>query len=250
VSLALALFAAALPGAADERLVTSLSEDVVSVTSSFTGAEIVLFGTVEPVSDVLRADAAYDVVVEISGPPEDVVARRQERFLGIWLNRRAETFEGVPSFQAVLSTRPLDAIAPPEVLAELGLGLESIVAAARRGEPGPEREAFEAGFLHVMETSDHYAVYDEGVTFLSRSLFRADVPLPATVPIGDYSVEVTLFRNGAPAAQGTSSLHVGKFGFEQLVTEAAHDRGFLYGLATVALALFTGWLAGVIFRRE
>ena len=38
--------------------------------------------------------------------------------------------------------------------------------------------------------------------------------------------------------------------FEQLTFTFAHDEAFIYGVACVALALFTGWLAGVLFRRD
>jgi hypothetical protein len=41
-----------------------------------------------------------------------------------------------------------------------------------------------------------------------------------------------------------------KSGLEQAVSAAAHDHGFLYGLATALMALATGWFASVVFRRD
>jgi hypothetical protein len=38
--------------------------------------------------------------------------------------------------------------------------------------------------------------------------------------------------------------------FEQVVSAAAYDHGFLYGLATALMAVATGWLASVVFRRD
>jgi hypothetical protein len=34
------------------------------------------------------------------------------------------------------------------------------------------------------------------------------------------------------------------------MTNAARDHGFLYGVTTALMALATGWLASVIFRRD
>jgi hypothetical protein len=34
------------------------------------------------------------------------------------------------------------------------------------------------------------------------------------------------------------------------VVDAAHDHGLLYGLATALMALVTGWIASVVFRRD
>ncbi len=41
-----------------------------------------------------------------------------------------------------------------------------------------------------------------------------------------------------------------KGGFEQAITNLAHRQPALYGLATVVVACFTGWLAGVALRRD
>jgi hypothetical protein len=41
-----------------------------------------------------------------------------------------------------------------------------------------------------------------------------------------------------------------KAGFEQYVAEAAANYGLLYGFATMLMALLTGWLASVVFRRD
>jgi putative transmembrane protein Alph_Pro_TM len=41
-----------------------------------------------------------------------------------------------------------------------------------------------------------------------------------------------------------------KVGFEQFVVEAARDHGLLYGFAAACMALLTGWIASVAFRRD
>jgi hypothetical protein len=50
-------------------------------------------------------------------------------------------------------------------------------------------------------------------------------------------------------AQGAQRFFVQKSGFERFVGEAAVNQPLLYGIATVLLALITGWLGGVLFRR-
>jgi hypothetical protein len=51
-------------------------------------------------------------------------------------------------------------------------------------------------------------------------------------------------------ARTTSAFTVTKAGVEQYVVEASQDHGFLYGLATMSMALAIGWLASVAFRRD
>ncbi|HEV7283598.1 MAG TPA: TIGR02186 family protein [Kaistia sp.] len=51
-------------------------------------------------------------------------------------------------------------------------------------------------------------------------------------------------------ASDQSEIRISKMGFEQFTFDLAHNQGLIYGLICVILAVFTGWLAGVIFRRD
>ena len=58
------IMGAAAPAAA-ERLITSLSEHRVMVTSSFNGSEVVLFGGIERDTGVLPLRGNYDIAVTV-----------------------------------------------------------------------------------------------------------------------------------------------------------------------------------------
>ena len=47
-----------------------------------------------------------------------------------------------------------------------------------------------------------------------------------------------------------ASFAVAKIGVEDLVVNAATSHSLLYGLTVVSMALFTGWLASIVFRRD
>ena len=88
------------------------------------------------------------------------------------------------------------------------------------------------------------------VTFLSDTLFRATIPLPANVPLGLYQVETRLLADGTVLTGQRASLEVIKTGFDDQVARWASERSPLYGLVTCAIALALGWLATVVFRRD
>ena len=250
----LMLGALASPASAvGERLVVSLSDHRVMVTSSFVGEEIVLFGGVEQEGASRPPRSGYDIVVTVSGPRQTTVTFRKERMLGIWVNADSRVFEEAPSYLAVLSNRPLDAIASSETLRRLQLGLDNIplpqtasvnIAAAGSDDP------FRLALIRIKSSRGLYREVSNGVTFLAPALFRATIPLPAEVQIGDYEVDVRLFADGAQIARAPAPFEVYKSGFEQVVTAAARDHGVLYGLATAMMALATGWFAAVVFRRD
>ena len=117
------LLASAGPAICAERLVVSLTNHRVMITSSYTGVELVLFGSVERDATAASRAAPYDIVATITGPREPVRARRKARVLGIWVNTKSRTFVDPPSYLAVLASRPLDAIASPEIRRRLQLGI-------------------------------------------------------------------------------------------------------------------------------
>ena len=51
-------------------------------------------------------------------------------------------------------------------------------------------------------------------------------------------------------ARADESFSIAKTGFEQFMVTFSREDSFIYGVMCVALALLTGWLAGVIFRRD
>ena len=133
-----ALVAAATPASA-ERLVTSISRHQVMVTSSFTGTEIVLFGTVEPDTPASRRrTGGYDLTAIVTGPRQTLVTRKKERVLGIWTNTDSRTFINVPSYLAMLSTRPTDQFATADMIRQMQLEPRQFPPAAA-GRPGPRR---------------------------------------------------------------------------------------------------------------
>ncbi|HEX9321222.1 MAG TPA: TIGR02186 family protein [Xanthobacteraceae bacterium] len=245
---AVAAFAAAAPAHA-ERLVVSLSAHRVLINSSFTGAEPVLFGAVERDAASATRRGGYDAVVTVTGPRQDVVTRQKERVVGIWVNAQSRTFLDVPSYLVVLTNRPLAAIASPDALQRLQIGIAQTPMVSDAADD-PTTDAFRSAFLRLNREHGLYREEANAITFLTPNLFRAAIELPANAPIGNYEVDVKLFADGGLLTRQTSAIEIVKVGFEQFVASAAREHGFAYGLATATLALLAGWAGSIVFRRD
>ena len=252
-ALALMLIAAAARPAAAEHLIVSLSNERVLVTSSFTGEKLVLFGTIEPSQDGGTVHPPYDLVVTVTGPRESFRTRRKQRIAGIWVNNASREFVEVPSYLAVLSNRPFAQIADKETLRRSQIGLDNFLLPQRFGtdiaDTVPD-DPFRLAFVRLKSEHHLYGEVPNAVTFLSPTAFRAAIPLPADVPTGSFVVDVRLFAHGKLAAQANSALEVIKAGLAQFVADAASDYGLIYGLATALFAVFIGWFASVVFKRD
>jgi uncharacterized protein (TIGR02186 family) len=248
----LSAIAASGPAAA-VRLISSVSTHQVLITSNFSGLDLVLFGTVEREAGAPARKGSYNLVVTVSGPKETVVTRRKARILGIWVNRDSRNFIDVPSYLAVLSNRPVEEMVDLELARRLQLGVRRTLLPQQIGPDlgdTPRDDPFRVAFLRLKTAKHLYVEQTAGVTFLTPTLFRATIPLPAEVPVGAYDVDLKLFADGAQVARASSAFEIVKAGFEQFIATSAQSNGLLYGLATVSLALMTGWFASIVFRRD
>jgi uncharacterized protein (TIGR02186 family) len=253
LTLVLVLIACGARTASAERLIVSLSNHRVQVTSSFAGEDLVLFGTIEPDSNNPALKSAYDLVVTVTGPSETFRTRRKDRVLGIWVNVDSREFVRVPSYLAILSNRPVKEISDEENLRRLQVGLDNYLLPQRIGPDIADttrNDPFRLAFIRLESDQGLYTESAKAVTFLSPTVFRAAIPLPADTPTGNYAIDVKLFSGGTMVARTNSALEVIKTGFEEYVAEAAADYGLIYGIVTAMMALLIGWFASVVFRRD
>ena len=253
VALVLAAGFACVQPASAERLVTTLSTSRVLIASNFTGAEVVLFGSVERDAQTVARRGGYDIVVTVSGPRETIVTFRKQRIAGIWVNADQRTFVRVPSYLAVLANRTINEIADINTLRRTQTGLaRTLLPQEISGDIADSirEDPFRVAFLRLKLEQKLYNEQQNGVTFLTPALFRAAIPIPDNAPTGSYDVDVKLFADGVLLARTQTALEVVKTGFEQFVANAARDHGLFYGLATAMMALLTGWFASVVFRKD
>jgi uncharacterized protein (TIGR02186 family) len=241
------------------RVVAALTDARVKVDSSFRGAKIVLYGAV-----FNPTDTPADIVVVVRGPDAPVRLVKKTRNMGVWLNSRPVLFEGAPGFYMTASTRPLSEIAGFGALRRLGVGVDHL----RIGAPDEARTVTRYGVRDVVvsrlgddyldwrravirlkERAELYDTDPDGVSFVDKGLFRAEVDLPTTAPTGQYYAEVWLFQEGRPASVSNLTLTVEKVGFERDIYEFAHRRPWLYGVLCVLLAAGMGYLGSRLFRR-
>jgi len=247
--LALTLAAPLLLGQAEPRLVPDVSQREVEIRYSFSGAELLLFGAiVYPGGRV--PEERTDIAVVLKGPLERIVVREKQKVAGIWMNVERVRLRSAPSFYAVASSRPLSQLVDERTAAIYELGLENLQLSPGGGASAEVLRRFERGFIDLRRRNQLYAEIPRGVEITEGVLYRARINIPARVPVGTYTAETFLIRDGRVIAGAAREIRIEKLGFEGFVAEAAERWSLSYGLVAVAISLLLGWGAGTFFGRR
>lgn len=237
----------ACTGAAPVRLITDISQSRIDIVYTFKGVELLVFGAIQYARGQVP-ETPPGLAVVIRGPAEPLTVRRKERVAGIWLNTESARFESVPGFYAVATSAPVAKLVDERTATIWEIGLDTLQLSPAGAMPAEEARAFERGLIDLRRRAGLYAEHPGAVGITQNILYRARITIPAAVPVGTYTAQIFLIRNGAVVAQSSTPIEIEKSGFERWIYVAAHENSLFYGLAAVASALLAGWLAGFIVR--
>ncbi len=253
LSLALALLVSALIAgatqAAEPRLVPDVSQRKITIQSSFTGAELLLFGAILYPQGV-TPEGTVDVAVVIRGPTRPITLREKQKIAGIWMNAESADFRSAPAYYAIATSRPLGKIIDAKTAAIYELGLKRLQLSPIGEIDAATQRRFTTGLVDVNQRSGLYRQESGSVDIIGGVLYRARIQVPSSVPVGRYVAETLLIRNGRViVADDNVEIEIGKSGFEQFVSIMAQHYSVLYGLLAIGISLGLGWLAGFAFNR-
>lgn len=225
------LLVIALPVRAEPEAVVDLAEDFIPVTGDFDGARMTVFGA-------LRYSRS-DIAVVFQGPPAKALVREKVRQLGIWINAEPETLSPVPSFYAVLSSRPLEKMMSATTKEKLALGLDALTLDGAAGR----------GLVENRMAKGLYVELPHAVKIRDRKLFRADFYLPPNVPVGTYKAMIYEINGGNVAASREATFKIEPIGMPSLIRRMALQHPFAYAILAVFLVLFIGGASARLFRK-
>jgi uncharacterized protein (TIGR02186 family) len=171
------------------------------------------------------------------------------------VNTESLRFESTPGFYAVATTKPVRELLDERNAAIYEIGLRHLqLSPATAADPETTR-SFQDGLVKLRSAERLFVEQPYGVQVTDRILYRARIPIPSAVPVGNYQAEIYLIGDGPDGkgkvlARSTAPVIIDKSGFERAIYVFAHENSFLYGLAAIALALGMGWAAGQVGRRR
>jgi uncharacterized protein (TIGR02186 family) len=235
-----------------EGVEADLTTHSVAVTADFSGANVILFGSVV-LDDRTKGESQPDIVVVVKGPKGARNVQRKVRAAGIWTNSAQLQFPDVLGYYAVVSSKPAEEVVPDAVMRRLGIGLESMVKDLVLSKLGNQTEGLQdyaEAIVRIMTNEGLYSTHPNGIRFVGKHLFRAEFKLPSNVPIGDYTALVYMFRDGQLVGRYSTNLQIAKSGIERIIYQMAHEQPFLYGILSVIVAICAGMAAAAAFKKS
>jgi len=241
------LLALSLPAAAQEVIVSGMSQNRVSITADFDGSEILIYGAVK--RDAPAPDGGpLEVIVTVEGPSTPVAVRRKDRVAGIWINNASVHIDSAPSFYAVATTGPLSHILSDTDNLRFGITIERVIRAIGIADEAEKAGEFVLALLRVRTNEGRYRILEGKVELTEDTLFRTDVVLPSNLTEGEYKVRLFLLRDKRVVASQERVIGVRKEGLERFVFNLAQQQPLVYGLVSLVLAAVAGWGASAAFR--
>jgi len=247
--LPLLLLAPLLMGQAEPVLVPDVSQRDIEIKYSFTGAELLLFGAILYPGGRSPEGDRTEIAIVLKGPAQSIVIREKEKVAGIWVNAEALRYRSAPSFYAIASSRPIEQLVDARTRAIYELGLDSLQLSPVSTAPSAVQNRFTQGLVEQRRRTGLFVEAPGAVEITDNVLYRARLTIPARVPVGRFTAETFLIRDGRVLAAAVRDIDVRKTGFERFVTRAADRHAILYGLSAVALSALLGWGAGRFARR-
>ena len=226
---------------AAQGLQMQLAADTINISTFYNGTTLEVSGT---------APADADVVLEVSGPKQDVHLKEKGKVLGfLWMNKTDVSLENAPADYMIYTPEN----AGKDIIGlKTGIGYQSVV---RNIVIKPETadKAFIFGeYVKLMEKAGVYAINQGAVKYGSVKdgvkSFSATLIIPSKMSAGKYHVKAFAVQDGAVADQLQTDLTVQLQGFPALISSLAYNHSLLFGIMAVVIAIAAGLFVGVLFK--
>ena len=227
---------------AKDNLVTDLSESTVEISSTFSGAEILLFGAY----DGQKND---DIIVVVSGQKGNLKVDKKEKKFGIWMITESIKFLNVPKYYYIASNRKIEEITNKSEIKKRKLDFNNFDLKNNKIDyKNLDKKWYEA-LKRNMKKKQFWKIEENSIKLNKNTLFRKTLSLPSNVSTGMYNVKILHYRKGNLISQEESKIKIDKTGISANIYNIAQNFSAIYGIIAVIVALFFGWFTNFIFRR-
>ena len=223
-----------------------MDKEKVAITATFDGSQILVFGAVKrdkpaPIGDI-------QIVVSIAGPSEPISVHRKSKVLGIWMNTDTVEVDAAPSFYAVATSSDFSSTINDTEDLRYKVSIPRAIRSVGAPMDVSDAASFSDAVIRIRSENGLYQLLENKVNIDEQTLFRTSIDMPADISDGDYTARILLTRNGNVIDEFSTIIDVRKVGLERFLFNMSRENPLAYGLMSIAIAIFAGWAASLLFR--
>jgi len=229
-----------------ESVVVGMDKEKVAITATFDGSQILLFGAVK--REKPAPSGNIQVIVTIAGPSEPISVHKKSKVFGIWMNTDTVEVDTAPSFYAVATSSDLSSTINDTEDLRYKVSIPRAIQSAGAPMDVLDSAPFSDAVIRIRSNQGLYQMQENKVDIDEQTLFRTSIEMPADISDGDYTARILLTRNGNVIDEFTTIIDVRKVGLERFLFNMSRENPLSYGLMSIAIAIFAGWAASLLFR--
>jgi uncharacterized protein (TIGR02186 family) len=195
-----------------------------------------------------------DVVVVISGKPEELTLKKKGKALGLlWMNLGDVHFKNVPNLYILYSSKGKTewAAIDPKTWEKLGIGFKYLKNEMEIEAPQAERDALADEFLKLKQSQKLYDFHPGEISFGEKNekvkSFTADIWIPPRISTGKYQVRVMEIKDDQIVDNSMSQIKVKEKGIPLMLSSLAFNHSLFYGFLAVLIAVAAGLIMDFLF---
>ncbi len=247
ISLALLplLLLLALAPVVSAKTTAKANHEEIDIGISYNGSTVSVSGVTEKDVDLLIKVYSRDSSEQMK------VKTQVGGFL--WMNGQSVEFKDVPNVYLLRGTATVDELLDRSEQEAYDIGYAALAANGSlepEVDPDQKTQLFEE-FFRYKEEGSLYARSTGGIdleTDGQQQKYDTVFDWPYQAPPDDYMITVYAVRDGRVIETADAKLVVEEVGVERALTDLAMERGGLYGIAAILVAVSAGFGVGVIFK--
>jgi len=228
---------------ASPALAMTVDPNPLPVDARFDGGTVLVRGSTDPDSQVF---------VVVTGGHIKEKFNRKGRVGPVWANIGTLEVSGVPRLCLIASSGAGSTGLDRRLVDKYLLDLEAVSRQAILDPPGSDTESFRREYIKLKESQQVFADLPGTVHIATKDgqgEFSVAIPWPVKGGPDTYTIDVVQVKGGTFAHKETSTFAVKLVGFPRWVSYLAFERSRLYGVLSVASAIFVGLLMGLVFKK-
>lgn len=243
IGLLLSLFA---PSPCSAELTIKANHDHIKIDFFYHGDELTVSGTSDP---------GADIIVKITSPESHQVFKKKGKVAGLlWMNTGTLNFERVPNLYFLYSTKKIEDLLSPEERDENIIGYNALMRYVEITpvEDETDKERWFNEFVRFKEASRLYKVSSNDAKVTEKGTvqeYYIKLPWPYEASPGEYTVTVYAVKDRKVIDKAEAKVNVEQVGIVKTLARMAKEKGAIYGILSIAVAIIAGFAVGMIFRK-